>query len=188
MRPINTPYGRGLKQGLTHPERQFILHAQPGRRGRLAACVTCRRGSSGRGLNARRNTYGDRTLARVAIEIKIDHRCDVEGDHLRKEQAADDSEAKRLPQLGTGAPARGDRHGAHRCTGTSRRSTFAVTTGTGGACLDVATSLLLGHDNHHDAAPMTMTPMTNAIITDRLGRVIKNRARVSAAARALPQA
>src|SRR6266850_7758064 len=52
------------------------------------------------------------------LEIEVDHRRDVEGEHLRQQEAADHGEAERLARAAAGAEADGDRQASHqRCHG-----------------------------------------------------------------------
>src|SRR4051812_35984829 len=48
------------------------------------------------------------------LEIEVDHRRDVEGQHLRQQQAADHREAERLARAAAGAEADGDRQASHQ--------------------------------------------------------------------------
>src|SRR3954470_18758834 len=48
------------------------------------------------------------------LEIEVDHRRDVEGEHLRQQQASDYGEAERLARAAAGAEADGDRQGSHQ--------------------------------------------------------------------------
>src|SRR5678816_1561503 len=48
------------------------------------------------------------------LEIEVDHRCDVEGEHLRQQQAPDHGEAEGHARAAAGAEADGDRQAAHQ--------------------------------------------------------------------------
>src|SRR5262245_47269047 len=49
-----------------------------------------------------------------ALEVEVDDRRDVEREHLREQQAADDRQAKRRARAAAGAEADGDRQAAHQ--------------------------------------------------------------------------
>src|SRR5260221_3173219 len=76
--------------------------------------VTHQAGSLRRGRCMFAHRFGDRPLARILVEVEVDHGCDEERDHLGEEQAAHDGEAERLAQLRAGAEPRGDGNRAHR--------------------------------------------------------------------------